>query len=81
MALPFFILPSMQPMDVGSGDCSMAETWIDPAAMTDSKIEAELSEVALKLTEARKVGSKIGELEGRQWRLRAEQMFRQGRKG
>jgi hypothetical protein len=56
---------------------SMAEVWADPAAMTDSDIEAELSEVALKLAEVRASGSRIGELEARRWRLRAEQTFRQ----
>ena len=55
--------------------------WTDPAAMSDSEIEAELSDVAIKLTRAREAGGKIGELEARQWRLRAEQSFRQRRRG
>ena len=59
----------------------MAEVWIDPAVMTDSQIEAELGDVALKLAEVREAGGKIGELETRQWRLRAEQTFRQRRSG
>ena len=50
--------------------------WVDPAAMSDSEIEAELSEVTLKLVEVREGGGKIAELEGRQWRLRFEQRFR-----
>jgi hypothetical protein len=49
--------------------------WTDPATMADDQIEAELAEVAVELTEAS--GSKIGELEARQWRLQAEQRFRQ----
>jgi hypothetical protein len=52
--------------------------WVDPAAMFDSEIEAELSDVALKLSEALETGRKIAELEGRQWRLRFEQRFRGG---
>ena len=60
---------------------SMAEVWADPAAMSDSDIEAELGEVALKVAEVRASGSRIGELEARQWWLRAEQTFRQGGKG
>jgi len=51
--------------------------WSDPAAMTDREIESELSDVAVKLTQAIEAGGKIGELEARQWRLRAEQTFRQ----
>jgi hypothetical protein len=49
-------------------------SWTDPATLTDEEIEAELSEVELKLGEA--LGSRW-ELEARQWRLRAEQTFRQ----
>jgi urease alpha subunit len=56
---------------------SMAEVWADPAAMTDSDIEAELGEVAVKLTDLQAAGSKIGELEARQWRLGFERKFRQ----
>jgi hypothetical protein len=52
--------------------------WIDPAAMSDSEIEAELRDVALKLAEVREGGGKIAELEGRQWRLRFEQRFHRG---
>jgi hypothetical protein len=52
--------------------------WTDPAAMSDREIEAALSEVASKLSEALKFGRKIAELEGRQWRLRFEQRFRRG---
>jgi hypothetical protein len=52
--------------------------WTDPATMADSEIEAELGEVAVKLSEARACGGKIGELEARRWRLRAEQAFRHG---
>jgi hypothetical protein len=37
----------------------MAEVWTDPAAMTDSQIEAELGEVALKLAEARASDSRV----------------------
>jgi hypothetical protein len=50
--------------------------WVDPATMSDSDIEAELGEVAVKLGEALEAGGKIAELEGRQWRLRFEQRFR-----
>lgn len=50
--------------------------WTDPATMADDQIETELAEVAVKLTELQASGSKIGELEARQWRLRAEQRFR-----
>jgi hypothetical protein len=53
--------------------------WTDPATMADGQIETELAEVAVKLTELQAAGSKIGELEARQWRLRFEQKFRQGR--
>lgn len=52
--------------------------WVDPATMPDSEIEAELRDVALKVSEALKTGGKIAELEGRQWRLRFEQRFRRG---
>ena len=52
--------------------------WVDPAVMSDGEIEAELNEVALKVSEALKTGGKIAELEGRQWRLRFEQRFRRG---
>ena len=55
--------------------------WVDPAAMSDGEIEAELGDVALKLAEVREAGGKIGELEARQWRLRAEQTFRKRRIG
>jgi len=47
--------------------------------MSDSDIEAELDEVAVKLSEARTCRGKLGELEARQWRLRSEQTFRQRR--
>jgi hypothetical protein len=57
---------------------SMAGVWADPAAMSDSEIEAELGDVGLKLDEALETGRKIAELEGRQWRLRFEQRFRRG---
>jgi hypothetical protein len=53
-------------------------TWVDPAAMSDSEIEAELGELVAKLDELRRCGGKIGELEARQWRLRFEQRFRRG---
>jgi hypothetical protein len=46
--------------------------WADAAAMSDSEIEAELGDVAVKLNQAREAGGKIGELEARQWRLRVE---------
>jgi hypothetical protein len=52
-------------------------SWTDPATLTDEQIEAELSEVELKLGEALGSEGRIGELEARQWRLRAEQTFRQ----
>ena len=52
-------------------------SWTDPATLTDAQIEAELSEVELKLGEALGSEGRIGELEARQWRLRAEQTFRQ----
>ena len=55
--------------------------WTDPATLSDHQIETELDEVEVKLTEAYANGSQAGELEARQWRLRAEQRFRQGRKG
>ena len=54
--------------------------WADAAAMSDSEIEAELGELVAKLDELRRCGGKIAELEARQWRLRAEQRFRQRRK-
>jgi hypothetical protein len=44
--------------------------WIDPAAMTESEIEAELA--ALKLSEPG------WEVEARHWRLQAELKFRNG---
>ena len=50
-------------------------SWTDPATLTDAQIEAELSEVELKLGEALGSEGRIGELEARQWRLRAEQTF------
>jgi hypothetical protein len=53
--------------------------WTDPATMSDSEIEAGLSDVAVRLTQAREAGGKIGELEARQWRLGFEQKFRQQR--
>ena len=46
--------------------------------MSDGEIEAELSDVGLKLNEALEIGRKIAELEGSQWRLRFEQRFRGG---
>jgi hypothetical protein len=52
-------------------------SWNDPATLTNEQIEAELSEVELKLGEALGSEGRIGELEARQWRLRAEQRFRQ----
>jgi hypothetical protein len=56
----------------------LSETvWTDPATMADDQIETELAEVAVKLAELHASGCKIGELEARQWRLRAEQTFRQ----
>jgi len=55
--------------------------WADPAVMADSEIEAELGDLVAKLSEAQASGSKTGELEARQWRLRAEQSFRQRRRG
>jgi hypothetical protein len=55
--------------------------WIDPAALTNEEIEAALNDLALKLHEAREAGSKLAELESRQWRLQAEQKFRQRGKG
>jgi hypothetical protein len=51
----------------------------DPATMSDSEIETELGELVAKLGEVRGAGGKIGELEARQWRLRAEQTFRKRR--
>jgi hypothetical protein len=51
--------------------------WTDPATLTNEQIEAELSEVELKLGKALGSEGRIGELEARQWRLRAEQTFRQ----
>ena len=53
----------------------------DPANLTNEEIEAALSEVQSRLREARVAGGKICELEGRKWRLRFEQKFREGRKG
>jgi hypothetical protein len=52
--------------------------WDYPATMSDGEIEAELSDVGLKLNEALKTRGKIAELAGRQWRLRFEQRFRRG---
>ena len=52
-------------------------SWTDPATLTSEQIEAELSEVELKLREALGSEGRIGELEARRWRLRAEQTFRQ----
>jgi hypothetical protein len=51
--------------------------WTDPATLTNEQIEAEISKVELKLAEALGSEGRIGELEARQWRLRAEQTFRQ----
>jgi hypothetical protein len=51
--------------------------WTDPSTLTDEQIEAELYELGKKLAEVREAGGKMCELEGRQWRLRAEQTFRQ----
>jgi hypothetical protein len=58
----------------------MCMVWSDPAALTNEEIEAALNDLALKVNEARKAGSKLAELESRQWRLQAEQKFRQRRK-
>jgi hypothetical protein len=52
-------------------------SWTDPATLTNEEIEAELSEVELKLGEALGSEGRIGELQAMQWRLRAEQTFRQ----
>jgi hypothetical protein len=54
----------------------MAEVWIDPAAMTDSQIEAELGELAVRLRELRAAGHRLGELAAREWRLSAELRYR-----
>ena len=51
----------------------MAEVWIDPAAMTESEIEAELAELAERLSEAG------WEIQAHHWRLSAEQRFRKGK--
>jgi hypothetical protein len=51
----------------------------NPAAMTEGEIETELAQVELKLSEALGSGSRIGELEARQFRLRAELKFRNGK--
>ena len=51
--------------------------WTDPATLTNEQIEAVLSKVELKLGEALGSEGRIGELEARQWRLRAEQTSRQ----
>ena len=51
--------------------------WTDPSTLTDKQIESELYELGEKLAEIREAGGKICELEGRQWRLRFEQTFRQ----
>ena len=52
--------------------------WTDPSTLTDKQIEAELYKFGKKLVEIREAGSKICELEGRQWRVRFEQRFRRG---
>jgi hypothetical protein len=72
---------SIQPEEENASSLSTENSmkWVDPAVMSDGEIEAELSGVAVKLTQAREAGGKIGELEARQWRLRAEQTFRERR--
>jgi hypothetical protein len=47
--------------------------WTNPETLTPEEIQAELAQVELKLTEARKSGGKILELETHKWRLQFEQ--------
>ena len=49
----------------------------DPARMSLAEIENELRAANAKLLEARESGDKIGELEGRVFRLLFEKRFRQ----
>jgi hypothetical protein len=49
--------------------------WTNPETLTPEEIQAELAQVELKLTEARKSGGKILELETHKWRLQFEQRY------
>ena len=53
----------------------------DPSEMTDQEISAELASLAPKLADAYATGAKATLLEARQWRLRAEQRFREWSEG
>jgi hypothetical protein len=53
--------------------------WPDPTRMTDEALDAELTEIAAKIADADANGSKIGELQSRLFRLRAEMAFRRGK--
>ena len=50
---------------------------LNPSVMTNDELEAELAGVEMKIDELVAKGSRVGELEARKFRLRAEKAFRQ----